>query len=362
MKSIQGVDIKYKGILGKKKTEWTLCVGAGISNGIIPVWSELTRNVVNQVFSKNLNYDDFKEITKNIGWSLDVILQSCANKIVNGGGKIQQFNEILEGGLYNDIFNKISDPELVTALKKALHNPRLIKQKHTIQILEFLEASFKDASLLKITKVLADAYQQEKSPSTIITFNAETLLYACLDMYLIKSHSEKNGTWQLPKEAYKKVLRSADGISKGLIPIYHCHGSIYPKTSRRVNDSREQLVFLEESYLNIAANMSTWAQTLFLYYAQNTNLLIIGHSLSDPNIRKWLHWSFELTKKEINNISGVTDISPRHIWINKKPEDILVQEIQEAGLLHLGVKICWIDEWDQVDQVIRNLLNLKNPS
>ncbi|MCG9620688.1 hypothetical protein L1D56_11920 [Vibrio diabolicus] len=40
-KSFDGIDNKYRGHLAA--SSWTLCVGAGVSFGLVPTWYELTK-------------------------------------------------------------------------------------------------------------------------------------------------------------------------------------------------------------------------------------------------------------------------------------------------------------------------------
>lgn len=359
IKSINGADNKFRGTIGGNKG-WTLCVGAGISTGIIPIWSDLTRNLVNKTFKEKYSQENFIALTKELGWGLDSILQSCANEILVKGDDIDKFNEYLEECLYKDVLDKIDQVNLRSAFCQALNNPRKLRVKESKSLLKFFAENYSHTSLLKISKVLAKSLLQNNAPQAIINFNADTLLYAYLDLCLIEQHSKNIGRWLHPSMAFRKVLRGASGIMKDIIPIYHCHGTLYPATTQTKSfDSRDQLVFLEESYLNIAGNVATWAQSLFLYHAQHTNLVIVGHSLSDPNIRKWLNWSFEINRKEIQKISNATKIAPKHIWITKSPKNDQTKYIQEVGLTHLGVRVCWINEWNELDAALENLLAIK---
>lgn len=356
IKSIQGIDNKFRGTVGGNRA-WTLCVGAGVSAGIIPIWSNLTKNLVNKVFEKEYSQEDFVNLTKQLGWGLDSLLQACANEIISNGESVEKFNEYLEYCLYKDVLEKIDQIGLRSEFCQALNNPRKLRVKESKKLLKFFDDNYANTTLVKLSKVLVKSSLQDVAPQAIINFNADTLLYAYLDLCLIQQHSEKIGRWLHPSVAFRKVLRGASGIIKGTVPIYHCHGALYPATTQSKSfDSRDQLVFLEESYLNIASSMATWAQSLFLYHAQHTNLVIAGHSLADPNIRKWLNWSFESSRKEIQTLSEATHVAPRHIWITKAPADEEAKYIQEVGLTHLGVRVCWINEWNEVDAVLENLL------
>lgn len=187
-----------------------------------------------------------------------------------------------------------------------------------------------------------------------------TLLYALLDMFLIQEHRARTGKAENPPASFVKTFRGGEAKGRLATPVFHCHGAIAPvlrksKSGRR-RDSRDQLIFREQEYLDLAGSVSTWAQSLFLFHAQSSRLLILGHSLADPNIRKWLGWTHANSIKTFSAVSRASEITPRHIWIAKSPVDAKVREIQEVSLLHLGVRVCWLNDWKDVAATLRNLL------
>jgi hypothetical protein len=66
--SIDLKDKKYFAYL--KNTEWTLCLGAGVCDKMLPNWSELTRRVVNECFGLTWDKPKFESETSKIGFSL----------------------------------------------------------------------------------------------------------------------------------------------------------------------------------------------------------------------------------------------------------------------------------------------------
>lgn len=360
-KPFSGVDRRFRGNLAA--SNWTLCVGAGISFGFVPTWMELTRRAINIAFKQSYDAVHFEELVKETRWSLDALLQGVANQLNLLGRPADDFGNLLEECLYGEIIAKAKANKVDSALVDALNNPRWLKQDEFNQLLDFIESDFSDTTLVRLAKCLAAGKLANKSPMAIINFNADTLLHALLDMYLINNHASKIGSWQYPAASFKKTFRGIEGVDQYVTPIFHCHGAVAPalpkrryKTKRR--DARDHLVFTEADYLSIAGTVATWAQALFLFYAQSSRLLIIGHSLSDPNIRKWLGWSLNTTIQEISAVSAATEHSPRHIWMAKKPADTGLREIQEISLLHLGVRVCWLNDWNEIGPALENLLGL----
>ncbi|EKF9639168.1 SIR2 family protein [Vibrio cholerae] len=360
-KSFEGMDNKYKGHLAS--SSWTLCVGAGVSFGLVPTWYELTRNVVNDAFGWSCSADDFDTIVECTKWSLDSLLQGASNKLDMEGFENDEFYNLLEKHLYQELLDKMQTPLLKGALKKGLCNPRNLSKEETLALVHYFETNHAKSTLNQLAHVLSKAYNKNKLPMSVINFNADTLLHLLIEIkHIARNNTESS--WEQPAAQFVKSFRGIQTSSKNIVPIHHCHGAISPSSNnlKKNKDSRQNIVFRETEYLEIAGTASAWAQTLCLYHAQNSKFLIIGHSLSDPNIRKWLAWSHQNHLKEIEQVLPYNlkerAVSPRHIWVNVKPQDSIQKELMEISLLHIGVRICWIESWEQVESVMENLLAL----
>lgn len=360
-KSFDGIDNKYRGHLAA--SSWTLCVGAGVSFGLVPTWYELTKNVVNDAFGWSCSTDDFDKIAEGTKWSLDSLLQGASNKLEMEGFENDEFYNLLEKHLYQGLLDKMQTPLLKGALKKGLSNPRNLSKEETLALVDYFETNHSKSTLNQLAHVLSKAHNKNKLPMSVINFNADTLLHLLIEIkHIARSNTESS--WEQPAAQFVKSFRGVQTSNKNIVPIHHCHGAISPSNNglKKNKDSRQNIVFRESEYLEIAGTASTWAQTLCLFHAQNSKFLIIGHSLSDPNIRKWLAWSHQNHLKELEQLlpQSLKDqaVSPRHIWINIKPQDSIQKELMEISLLHIGVRICWIESWEQVERVMENLLAL----
>ena len=47
-----------------------------------------------------------------------------------------------------------------------------------------------------------------------------------------------------------------------------------------------------------------------------------------------------------------------HFWIRKKPNTIQEKIWLEESVAHLGVRLVWIDEWNQTGKVLKRMLGL----
>jgi hypothetical protein len=354
----KGTDHRYRGVLAS--SSWCLCVGAGISTGLVPTWEELSRRIVNEAFSTWYDMASFRSVIQETRWGLDALLQGAASRLLLNGKSLEDFENLLEQALYSDLLKIAKKAKVEAALVEALNDPRWLKNGPLHDLCSFFEAEYADCTLIQLTRELARANGSGKGPESIINFNADTLLYALLDLFLIREYRARTGKIENPPASFVKSFRGGEAKGRLATPIFHCHGAIAPasrksKSSRR-RDSRDQLIFREQEYLDLAGSISTWAQSLFLFHAQSSRLLIVGHSLADPNIRKWLGWTHANSVKTFSVVSSANEISPRHIWVAKSPVDPKVREIQEVSLLHLGVRVCWLDDWIDIAPALRNLL------
>lgn len=337
-------------------TNWILCVGAGICKGILPDWFDLTLNLVNHAFSKNWNRDDFKRISDEVGFSLDSWIQGCYNSIISQGKSISDFNKMLETELYKELLEKAEKDKIKDSLINFFEKPKTIKRKKLLKIYDFFENNYSNTSLIQIVKALVTADSKAKMPSAIITFNADSLLHSLIILYSIKFQLDVTGEFSIPKEKFRKVTRTFQSWGNN-IPIFHLHGSLSPSnSSNTTKDSRDSLIFLESSYNEVASNMYSWAQTNFLYSAQNSKLIFLGLSMSDPNIRRWLSWTNQAYINELSDETNGKAMSLPHLWIRTKSSSDSLQEFMDVSLRHMGVKIGLIKNWSEVEVILKKIM------
>ncbi|MDN5077962.1 SIR2 family protein [Aliarcobacter butzleri] len=355
--SINLHDDKYLQYITKRHPHenWTLCLGAGICFGIMPSWYELTIGIINKVFNYTWTIDDFEKYNKNIGFSLDSWIQGCQNYHINIEGKTREsFNEILEFELYKDLLNKAEEYKLLDVVKKLFEKPDYLKKDDIFKICDFFDQEYGKTTLLQLVKVLSRNNDEIKLPEAIITLNADSLLPSLIRVYQIRNYNEQTPEFIQPPEKFVKITNSYN--KKGdKIPIFQLHGTISPSFNQSINDNRDNLIFLEDSYNEISANMYSWAQSTFLYYAQNNKMIFIGLSMTDSNIRKWLNWTNKNNLKEINKKSKKCNLSLQHLWITIKKESDL-QKFLNVSLHHLGVKLAFINNWTEIEDRLNFIL------
>lgn len=356
IKELDAENSKFKGQLASGK--WTLCIGAGVSRGIVPTWQELTRRLVNEVFGSAFSETEFQSLVADSAWSLDSWIQACANHYQLDGNSVTEFFNVIEKHIYSDLRTRGASAGIESLLVTVLDRPQNASKEDVARICQFFETEYASTSLLAVVRVLLDALKTDRLPEAVISFNADTLLHALLELYQRHAHYQGPPPHSHPVYAFKPVFRPLNS-AKDRLPIYHCHGSIKPKASSShtdPRDSRDRLVFLESEYIKVATVASSWAETLFMFHAQTTSMLFLGFSMSDPNMRRWLALSNESALKDLAALTGRNDMTPRHIWLNTDPITPELKAIQNEALVHLGVRPGWIRNWGQTEAAIRNLL------
>lgn len=360
MKILTAQDTKFRGHLSS--SAWTLCIGAGISRGIVPTWNELTRRVINAVFGSNYTLKEFDNIVAETGWGLDGWIQAAANEHQRKGKDLEGFHDLLEDALYGDLRQNARNEDLETEVVVALNDPRRISKESVFRVCEFFEKNYSTTSLISIAKSLIRAMDTpEKLPTSIITFNADTLLHTMIELFQRRAHYKKPEPHSHPEYYFKTVLRSMGGIPREKIPILHCHGAIKPKVPRsgpNQFDSRDKLVFLEESYLQVATSASTWPETIFMFHAHTSKMCFAGLSMTDANIRRWMATANQIEKSDLEIVANVKNTTPKHLWVTTKSPDSTIDEIKQVALAHLGIRPAWIDSWGDLEMSLNNLLGV----
>lgn len=352
MKHLELNHSNSKGILNKGRP-YTLCLGAGICFGIMPNWEELTFKVLCEILNPKMTFDEFKSIQKNLGWSLDSLLQAGLNQVIERGGKIDEFNDLLQKELYNSILLKAESYGLDEPLRKFISNPFYRNSSDVLPLIEFFEKEYANTSLYKICEFLLEAHKKGNPPKAILTFNADVLIHTLLTLMQLKETFLNEGNTNNAEFIYKALhhVIESDGHK---IPIYHIHGSIVPISDSR--DARQNLIFPETTYHQISGSTHSWQQIIFQYYALRSKMIFIGLSMSDSNLRRWLSHCSTVLDNDVFNLRGKYEKVLSHIWMNPKSSTPEESEIKKLGLFHLGIKVGQIENWSEINSALNNLI------
>jgi len=353
-------DPRFRGNL--KSTSWTLCVGAGICQGVMPSWGELCRRIVNRTFNQNLSSAEFEDIARNSGWGFDAWIQASLNRFLRSGGEPDSFSALVEQELYADLRSMARLEGLERPLLAAFNTPELLTKDEFDRVYHFVNRL--GITALPLADVLLSSVDRGCPPRSIITFNYDTTLQMVLRMKQIEARSERVGRHEFPPVLFTRQTGPVTA-SPGIVPICHVHGSVVPRTGRRrrrtPHDTRDRIVGPESTYLMLAGVPWAWAQTTFLYRAQRDSFVLLGHSMGDPNLRRWLSWACAVRKHEVERVvDEPVNVLP-HLWLRTRPKSESHQLLLPDALTHLGVRIAWLDSWGEVHLALENLLALTKP-
>jgi len=356
---VEATSSKFRGCIAPGR--WTLCLGAGLSRGIVPTWFDLTLDIVNATFGSKYDRTTFENFVANSGWSLDAWIQAAANEFLATGRKLEDFNNLLESLLYQQLRNAASGAPIERHLIRVLNNPITVERNRIFEVCEFFESTYKDSSLLAVVRFLISAAKADRRPYAIITFNADTLLETLTYLFLRRDHYRGPPPHGHPRYYYKSVHRPTLIANHQIYEkanIFHCHGTVMPRqvSPSDPKDSRDRLVFLEQEYLRIAGTSASWPETLFLFHAQTTRMIFVGISMADANMRRWMSASEMELRQDYRRISKGKRINPEHLWITRRPSDPAMSRLKLVSMLHLGVRPAWIDEWVQLEGSLSNML------
>ncbi|MDT0651297.1 TIR domain-containing protein [Autumnicola edwardsiae] len=183
---------------------------------------------------------------------------------------------------------------------------------------------------------LARPQRNGKPLDSIITFNFDGLIEENLATSNIK---------------HKSV--SAEGLrsNPAELPVYHVHGFL-PRKGRITRET--EIVFSEDSYHTQFIDPFSWSNLIQLNKLSQNNCLLIGLSLTDPNLRRLLDVSNR--KDPSNNLN--------HYIIKKTPDftnstktiDKMSMLLEEQDANELGLNVIWVDDFDDIPKAVRKII------
>jgi len=310
-----------------KKGQFSFFLGAGVSSSAgMPDWNTL----LNSLFVTYLT-NEFDNESK--------INDSDINQIV-------------------ERLNRIDEPSALMAaryLRKGLDNSREESEEFTKTITQNLyklrNTSKKiDSKLIRSIVEMCMPLRTGAKVKSVVTYNFDDLLERQLDAQSIQHHS---------------IYSDNDYIDPDELPVYHVHGFLPEKTDAYEGLEKSTLVFSEEGYHLIYSDSYHWSNLVQLSNLRDNHCLMVGLSMTDPNLRRLLdiasrnsdktrHFAFmkrltvdEFTKEKkeqvIDNIDGAKKFLDRHHNLN------------EEIMRELGVSIIWYTEYDEIPEILKEI-------
>ena len=359
-----------------RKDGLVLFLGAGVSScSGVPNWPDLIRKVFSQIDLGESDYETVKWAFPDLLAQFDLAGHKLDSR--------RDFVKKLCDCLYGDVkFKEIKD--VVADIPKK-RNEQCAWPKWE----ELLGKLRQNKTLEAVGELLLvkSAEQWTRNPQihAVLTTNADNLL----ELYC---KARTSGARLLTM-----VDRASVGDHPETTPVYHLHGMLDARGENILRDGAPcnevpradlqeiddqllpSLVFRESEYYETLASPTGFVNHTPQSYFQRLNVLFIGTSLDDLNIRRWLHSSFrerveERTKylreyycRKYDDVKVEAELeSVRHFWLRTKTERRekcgvvyereLPMELVELSMRKLGVQVVWCDSYRDV---CRNILCLR---
>lgn len=329
---------------------WSLCIGAGTSLPLLPDWYTLVERMIDKYCDPKdkISIDTYKKM----GFTADAMIQAVRNHI---GGTDEDFAQKLSEEVYAPIKNKLTRDEWKSFVK--IHDSfdlNTFKNEDWKTFERIKDKLFINTSANLLAEPIVMAINKEIGPKSILSFNGEAIFLALLKYYYKESCSGSK------KLKFDRIVNGMHRIHSSRIPYVHCHGilPINGAKTKKGYKADTKLVFTEERYLKIANSPMSWQALQFIENCMNSKMVFVGVSLTDANMRRWLGWIHGNKMEEFAENEIHCKDSTEHFWIRKRPGTDIEKKWIEESVAHLGVRLIWIDDYNQIGEVFKKMLGL----
>ncbi len=316
-----------------EKSQISLFLGAGVSSSAgMPDWGTLLSSLFVTYLTKELNQEvavtdkDIEQIVDRLN-SVDQQSALMAARYLRKGLSSQVsdnkgFTKTITDGLYR-LRDKLKDI---------------------------------DSKLIKTISNLCMPRRTGARVRSVVTYNFDDLLERQLKTKSI---------------IYQSIYSEVESVDPDELPIYHVHGFLPENADDYEKLERSTLVFSEEGYHKIYTDAYHWSNLVQLANLRDNSCVMIGLSLTDPNLRRLLdisarnverpkHYAFlrrmssdkfaysvdENNKRiqVIDNLNGANDFLNKHHKLNEE----LMKE--------LGVNVIWFKDFDELPELLEKVL------
>ena len=334
---------------------WTLCIGAGTSIPMFPSWRSLVQSMLEKDFGSPLAAKLISPLAATFG--LDALIQAGRDRLALGS---EEFARLLSEQLYEGVKKTLSAKEWKT-FSRALtsFHPGDMPIEMWKDFLTITESHYGSVTALPLARAVARAMNTNQRPSAILSFNAEPLLYALINSMVATSFEIDKRSGNNLKAILDRVTRSVSNRDADRIPFAFCHGllPVEAKSSPK-GTAVDKLVFSESEYLQLANSGFSWQSSIFFDSCMSRAVVFVGLSFSDPNLRRWLGIMHQNRLSELKIMGeNVADSAP-HYWLRPALTSAEERRWVESAVAHLGVRLVWLDTWDQSGLAIQKMLGI----
>lgn len=342
--------------------------------------SKIKEFVVNNAINKSLSesVEDWKKIRQDRLDELKAVYKRDELVLFLGAGVskaagINDWNDMISDLLVLMIKNKFSNNSI--AINKSETDLFLKEMKKLNENSPLLQAAFIKAGLgnlfekevsnllykninndtkgtSKLLKSIAKLCLPRRNGigvQAVVTYNFDDLLEVNLDKFNIEYHS---------------LYNEMDYTAPDKLGVYHVHGFLPRYTDEYEQLSESLLVFSEDGYHSLYNDPYSWANITQLNFLRENTTLMIGLSLTDPNLRRLLaisnrktkttkHYAF-MKRYDFSIPSDNGDIRVNII----QAFNTVNNELQEKFFEQLGIKVIWVEKYDEIPTLVESIKSI----
>lgn len=200
-------------------------------------------------------------------------------------------------------------------------------------------ASLRSVAAFSVMRTGKQTYAANPLLRSVISFNLDALFQA----YVVARYR---------KRIVRTVERASASPRPGRVNVYHVHGFLrFDKKAKMLPyEAPDAVVLAETDYWDVIANPLGLFTYSFLYLLREYPVVFFGLSMTDDNLRRVLYFSVKEAResymREGKSVPG--EKLRRHFAILCRPRQSSVAKIFEESLAALGVNVCWIESFEEV--------------
>ncbi|WP_081843767.1 SIR2 family protein [Aeromonas taiwanensis] len=315
------------------KGQFSLFLGAGVSSSAgMPDWNTLLNSLFVTYLAKEFD-NDIEIGEKDIG---DLVNRLNA---VDEPSALMAARYLRKGLSKSDVKAK----DFILAVTSNLY--KLRNEDYII-----------DSDLIKSIASMCLPRRTGAKVKSVVTYNFDDLLERQLKKNTIH---------------YRCIYTDKESYDPDELPIYHVHGFLPEdrKSYEGLDDST--LVFSEEGYHQIYSDSYHWSNLVQLNSFRESNCLMVGLSMTDPNLRRLLDISSRNIEQS-KHFAFMKRLSPESFCIEKDKESgeeiaavknkdaaekflISHHALNEELMKELGVTIIWYESYEEIHQIIKDV-------
>lgn len=187
----------------------------------------------------------------------------------------------------------------------------------------------------------------------IVTYNFDDLLERALERIPV---------------TYKSIYREGEHPGRDELPVFHVHGFLPRDRALYAGLDKSTVVFSEEGYHELFQDPYHWSNLIQLSLLRDHSCIMVGLSLSDPNLRRLLeiaarrstsqqHYAF---LRRLTSSAFMFDGDDRIVRASETSVREFLDShhrLTEELLQELGLNVVWYEEYEDVPQLLAQIQN-----